>query len=108
MIAPTAREFIRNFAQKARLEAHVVIDDVERLTIERENTALPTARSWLRPNASALENPLLASFFQKRMRDDAFTSTNRAVYPFGERVKFNRKNDLSFLNAAVFRRLSIV
>ncbi|KAI6174896.1 putative effector protein [Aphelenchoides bicaudatus] len=80
MVPPDSLEIVLDYLKEHQLEYTVTIQDVQRLILQREKSKFP---SWARPNSSALNDPLLASFFRKRMSDD-YSSSNKARYGFGE------------------------
>jgi hypothetical protein len=66
---------VLHFLNKNQLEYRVTIEDVQRLTVQREKSdAFP---SWAKPNASVPADPLLSSFFRKRLVFSFFCSTKQ-------------------------------
>jgi hypothetical protein len=62
MTPPDSFEFLVQFLKERQFDYKITIQDVQRLIMQREKST----PSWARPNASALNDPLLASFFRKR------------------------------------------
>ncbi|KAI6179601.1 Carboxypeptidase A2 [Aphelenchoides besseyi] len=81
MVPPDAIEFVLDYFKSNNLDYWTTIENVEQLILQREKTKRP---SWAQFNSS---DPILASFFRKRMSDDYFTA-NKAKYGFGIN-KFN-------------------
>ncbi|KAI6208447.1 hypothetical protein M3Y96_00116300 [Aphelenchoides besseyi] len=77
MVPPDAIEFVLDYFKSNNLDYWTTIENVEQLILQREKTKRP---SWAQFNSS---DPILASFFRKRMSDDYFTA-NKAKYGFGE------------------------
>lgn len=79
MAEPDVAKPLIRFLQDRRISHTVTIDDVERLTVEREGTRQ-------RDTPSTTVNPLLESFL-KRVKD--FTTRNKAKYGFGDYHSYN-------------------
>ncbi|KAI6222097.1 ShKT domain-containing protein [Aphelenchoides besseyi] len=77
MVPPDAIEFVIDYFKSNNLDYWTTIENVEQLILQREKTKRP---AWAQFNSS---DPILASFFRKRMSDDYFTA-NKAKYGFGE------------------------
>lgn len=64
MVPPDSFEFVLHYLNKHLLDYRITVEDVQKLILQREKG--DPAPSWAKPNASALSDPLLASFFRKR------------------------------------------
>uniref|UniRef100_A0A1I7RLL2 ShKT domain-containing protein n=1 Tax=Bursaphelenchus xylophilus TaxID=6326 RepID=A0A1I7RLL2_BURXY len=77
MTPPAEQEMLTEFFREHGIDYKITIGDVEKLIIQREKSEL---NPWSKFNSS---DPVLASFFRKRMSDD-FVTSNKAKYGFGD------------------------
>ncbi|CAD5205911.1 unnamed protein product [Bursaphelenchus okinawaensis] len=77
MSPPSAQQMLTDYFEAHGIEYKITIGDVQKLIIQREKTE---RNPWAKHNFS---DPILASFFRKRMADD-FVTTNKAKFGFGD------------------------
>ncbi|KAI1731094.1 zinc carboxypeptidase domain-containing protein [Ditylenchus destructor] len=88
MVPPDFSVATKELLTEHNIEFQVIIDDVQRLIMQREKQPGSSEADRMRNLSS---NPLLASFFSKRMKDSVtpYSSRNRAKYGFGDYHSYN-------------------
>uniref|UniRef100_A0A7E4VWY0 ShKT domain-containing protein n=1 Tax=Panagrellus redivivus TaxID=6233 RepID=A0A7E4VWY0_PANRE len=83
MVGPELAGPTQKLLAEHNIEFRVTVEDVQKRIVEKE-TPNTSHNTGLSPAALANLNPLLRSFFTKRVKDAPYTSRNRAKYRFGE------------------------
>lgn len=79
MVPPEAQKMLLEFFDRHQISFKTTIEDVEKLTVQREKGE---RNPWAKFNSS---DPILASFFRKRLSDD-FITNNKAKFGFGKLI----------------------
>uniref|UniRef100_A0A915DWR2 Carboxypeptidase activation peptide domain-containing protein n=1 Tax=Ditylenchus dipsaci TaxID=166011 RepID=A0A915DWR2_9BILA len=88
MVPPEFAVQTKSYLTQNHLQYQVIIEDVQKLIMQREKPQSANSLVESKGNLSSA-NPLLSSFFSKRMKDAPYVSRNKAKYGFGDYHSYN-------------------